>query len=342
VGAQLSGPITTLQLTPDGNNSEFVRFDTDGKLQWTQTDTHDFEHLYVEPNAGRLFAMGPDHAGPDAPSNAWALNPDGTGEHEIAEAGGLGCSAWVAAADAQGDRTLGDYCPTSGTSDRTTMEIRPSDGASWSINSEDGVLVQGATFDPDRNVVLIGKASRATTLQGHAVVAGMLIAKLSRDGNVQWVQQLPGDGTFWAVGTSAKGTVVVLGVLNQASTWGAQSIGGVTLLTAEADGTPRWARAIQGIGDDAMQLVVDPAGQAAIAIYTACHGFTVFKYNLAGDFLWQRSFAPKECDDNHAAGFAGLAIVGNDVVVAGDYSGTVDFGTGEQSSGGGFLLKLSQ
>jgi hypothetical protein len=339
MGAQLSGPITVLLDTGDVTSAEIVRYDSDGKQLWSQTDAHALLGLWVEPNAGMLYASGPDRDEASAPSNAYVLNPDGSGERELAQGGGLDCGAG-ASGDAQGDLIIGHTCPYS-----ELVEVTPADGATWSISSDDGIMVERIAFDADRNVVLAGKASRATTLRGQPIAAGLLIAKLSRDGHVQWVQQLSGDGYFDAVGTSAKGTVVVLASLNQSVSWGSQSIApGVVLLTAEANGTPRWARALAGEVDGSKTLAVDPEGQVAIATTDSCQGATVLKYNLAGDFLWKRRFSPKECDSSHYLELNGLAIVGHDVVLGGNFQGTVDFGSGAQSSAGnqGFLMKLSQ
>jgi hypothetical protein len=71
-------------------------------------------------------------------------------------------------------------------------------------------------------------------------------------------------------------------------------------------------------------------------------GVDVHFYNLAGDFLWTRTFAVEDCANDLLLG-EGFAFSGHDLVLGGSYSGTVDFGTGTKSTSPGtwFLLKLS-
>jgi hypothetical protein len=71
-----------------------------------------------------------------------------------------------------------------------------------------------------------------------------------------------------------------------------------------------------------------------------CGSSRVEYWDLAGDPLWSRTFAPVDCQGS--VSLFGVSISNGDVVLSGAMRGTVDFGTGEISGPKGVLLELSQ
>ena len=340
MGATRSGRITTLAIVDQAGTTGFVRFDTDGNRVATMPESHSLYDLYVDPTSERLYATGPKVDGPqNAEWDAYAFDSDGGGETLIDSCQQLECSVKVLAANSQGDRVVLHSTPVSGVESAIEAVVTPSDGSAWFVAAP--FQVSGAALDPDRNVILVG-TSAGGTFNGETLPAGPTIMKFAPDGTLLWIQQVSGTGSLESVGISAIGTVVALGALDSGGSIGGTSLSsGLMLVVVEADGSLRWAKNVPGAERAQKWLAVDPEGKAAVMVRTDC-GFDVTFHNLAGDFLWSRSFTGKDCSTDWLLGKA-LAFSGHDLVLGGDYSGSVDFGTGttSTSSGTSFLLKLS-
>jgi hypothetical protein len=205
-----------------------------------------------------------------------------------------------------------------------------------------------AKLDPFGNVVIIGNLGQPVTYRGRELDAGFTIFKLSRTGELIWTKQLPGRVEA-RMDFSAIGTIVLAASTMTPFNWGGESFqpnpsGSEYLIVVEgADGSERFARllfdgpTIGPWGLPGFFVAVDPPGQAAVALDLRS-GATVFKYNLAGEFLWQRDFS----SDGGTVDFQGLAFSERNVIASGTFSGTVDFGLGPEQSDvrRGFIVSL--
>jgi hypothetical protein len=237
---------------------------------------------------------------------------------------------------------------------RTVMYHRP-DGSGWTLNGG-SVDIFDVAFDPAGNVIIGASVNGRTIWEGREIgVDGArtpLVLKYDRDRQFLWLVQLAGlDGEVFSVRTSALGTVVAAGDFDGETTFGSDVLshpaGGDVrarmLLTIESNGSPRWARQLaEGSRFGHMpRIAVDPPGRVAVAFDLAdCGSSRVEYWNLAGDPLWNRTFAPVDCQGSVQS--FGISISNGDVVLSGAVRGTVDFGTGEISGANGFLLELSQ
>jgi hypothetical protein len=265
-------------------------------------------------------------------------------------ASGTGESGWSSIAfDAVGDRVA-----VYSASGSNTLLYDTPDGHGWTFTgwSRDGrtppVVFSSAAFDPAGNVVAAGYTVDAGVLCGTAVGhhpnAGFLL-ELDAGGRCRWARDLGEAQVAYArVATSAIGTVVMSGNFQGTITWGATRISSLAategvLLTAEADGTPRWVQGIDPAGGTGWQLAVDPSGRAALAgLGWSCPALIVQEYDLAGAFHWQRAIG--RCGQ---ATPSQLGFDGHDVVIGGRFDGGLDLGEQhlDANLGHGFVVDLS-
>jgi hypothetical protein len=208
-------------------------------------------------------------------------------------------------------------------------------------------------FDPVGNVIIGGYVRNATIWEGQPIgVDGArtpLVLKYDSQGRFLWLVQLLGlDGSVSSIRASALGTVVAAGCFDGETTFGSDFLShppsgdgqGRMLLTIEPDGQPRWARQLDE-GQLGPILAVEPTGKAAVAFRLPnCNSIKVEYWNLAGEPLWDRTFAPVDCQ--RSVTIRGIAVSNHDVVLSGLMNGTVDFGTGKISDANGYLLQLSE
>lgn len=123
------------------------------------------------------------------------------------------------------------------------------------------------------------------------------------------------------------------------------------------DGEYQWSRVYGGVGidnglrvafDGAGNLVVLSRGQSALDLgggpLASQGGYDIFvaKYSPAGAHLWSERFGDDEEQLEYA--YALAVAPGGDIVIAGDFEGTIDFGGGpltNQSLSDAFMVKLT-
>lgn len=188
---------------------------------------------------------------------------------------------------------------------------------------------QSLAFDPAGNLV---------------IGVRLTLASLDANGAVRWTRDIPGDvlGGWTTLGVTARGTVVAvvqhgMGTLTWAgtsSTMMRYKGTALFLAVAEADGTPRFGRALAGDFWFPTGVSVDPAGRVAILMRKPelCTE-RLEKWNLAGERLWTRELA---CGNTGDTWWRGVAVdpVSHHVRVAGGLRGTVDLGAGPVTSKG--------
>lgn len=170
--------------------------------------------------------------------------------------------------------------------------------------------------------------------------------------------KLAGDGSSQkatGIATDAQGNIYVTGSFSGGMTFAATNLvsaGGddIFLVKLDSTGTPIWAKQF---GDPQAQypgpVVVDGNGDIVIAGYsstgvlfgpTAVTGVYVAKFAPDGTHVWSKGYG-----GGTTTRIAGAAVdATNNVLLAGEYSGNIDFGTGAMMSIGGLdslLVKLN-
>ena len=150
---------------------------------------------------------------------------------------------------------------------------------------------------------------------------------------------------------AASGTSVLTGYLYGTTDFGAAvlaSSGGSDAFVAKLDaaGATLWARRFgDGANQDGRAVAIDASGNVAITglfggtidfgggALTSAGGSDVFvaKLDAAGEHLWSMGFGNNSNQYGSAVAFA----PGGDVVIAGAYAGSIDFGGGTFTSAGG-------
>jgi hypothetical protein len=175
---------------------------------------------------------------------------------------------------------------------------------------------------------------------GVAVGAGLGLWKLDAAGNVLWSSPLAaeqgGGAVVRSLGTTTAGTVVTTfqfyGTVGYAGLVAHAHVGsGILLVVAEHDGSPRLARTFAGDAG-VIAAAVDPAGRVAVMTRGGPCDDIVWRWNLAGDLLWDRPLAKSGCELAPA-----LAVdpASHEVVVAGSFWTPADFGAGPVTPRGG-------
>jgi len=176
------------------------------------------------------------------------------------------------------------------------------------------------------------------------------LVKYSVTGQHVWSKRLGGAGTDngLAVGTDSAGNVYVAGTFEGAVDFGAGSVTSaglrdIFLVKYSSTGQYVWFKRFGGSGDDVVNsLAIDTAGEVVLsgkfqgsvsfggASLTSAGGDDAFlvKLSTSGDQRWAKRFGAASQDIS-----TGVAVDGGgNVVVAGYFAGTVDFGGGALTS----------
>ncbi len=229
-----------------------------------------------------------------------------------------------------------------------------SDGANAVAAVSDGWLV-GGSFS--------GKAQFGTTELVSKGGTDAVLVKLSADGDVLWVKQFGGryNDAVWRIAADAAGNFYVQGIFADVADWGGAPLkagGGsdndVVLAKYDAGGNHLWSKRFgSAFNEVAGGLTVDPAGNVTMtgsfdrsvdfgAGELAVAGESdvyVARFSPAGELSWARTFGGSRED----IGFGIDADGYGNVIVAGWFQQTVDFGAGPRESRGSrdvFVLKL--
>jgi hypothetical protein len=155
----------------------------------------------------------------------------------------------------------------------------------------------------------------------------------------------PGNSVGFSVATDAAGNVILGGEFDDTMTVGSDTVvtsplsNDAFVTKLSASGTPLWTVQIGGPGEDTLAAVaVDQAGSVAVTGVTA--GEAIFLMLLDGEdgsVVWSRDFA----GDDYTF-VAGVAFDDSDnVVMAGGFRGSADFGGGLLNSVGSYDIVLA-
>jgi hypothetical protein len=263
----------------------------------------------------------------------------------------------------------GGNVTTGGSYDIFAVKYSSSGGHTWSkrLGGSGSDNAYGVAVDRNGSVLVAGSFySPSVDFGGGALTnAGYqdaFVAKYASDGSYLWAKRLGGANTdiATAVAVDTNGNVVVAGYFQGTVDFGGGGLtsgGGSDIFVAKyaSDGSYLWAKRFGGTSSDIPKAVaVDGSGNVAVAGYfqgtvnfgggtlTSAGSSDIFvaKYSSTGSHLWSKSFGSTSSDYGYAVAIDGS---GN-VVVAGDFVGTVDFGGGALTASGGgniFLAKYS-
>jgi hypothetical protein len=222
-----------------------------------------------------------------------------------------------------------------------------SDGTQWGI---------GVAVDASANVVVIGRFWNTVDFGGGPLTSAgswdMFIAKFDSDGNHLWSKRFGNEDEQYidCVTVDDSGNVIVTGGI-----FGTVDFGGGPLTSAgsydifvakfDGDGNHVWSQRFGGVGSEGgASLAVDGEGKVTVTggfqdtvdfgggPLTSAGSWDIFvaQFNGTGNHLWSQRFG-----DASWQGSSCVAVDGSEnVIVTGDFWGTVDFGGGTLTSAG--------
>jgi hypothetical protein len=237
----------------------------------------------------------------------------------------------------------------------------------WTAGGRDSDGANAVAATPDGGWVIGGSFSRkgqfgTTELESRGRTDAVLI-KITADGAVEWVKQFGGRyaDSIWRVAVDVAGNIIVQGLFADLADWGGGQLkagGGsdndVVLAKYDRNGTHLWSKRFgNAFNEVAGGLTVDPSGfitmtgsfdqkidfgQGEVAVAGESDVF-VARFGPAGELAWARTFGGGHED----IGFGIAADAAGNVVVAGWFEATVDFGGGAKATYGSrdvFVMKL--
>lgn len=313
-------------LSPAGGHDVFIAtYDASGTLLWARAfgGTSNDEGLGVAiDSVGRVTAVGRFEGSADF------------GAGPITSAGAT--DIFVATYDASGGLLWAD--PFGSTGD------------------ESG---HGVVADSNGNITFVGRFQQSVDFGGGALSSAgeedVVIASYSSSGGFRWAKRYGGAGQDFGIGvtTDGDGNVFATGSFEGSVDFGAgaqNSAGGADIFLASlsaADGTTTWAKTFGGIARDSGQgVAVDHSGNVTITgsfassvdfgggVLTSAGGsdIVVASYASNGDFRWAKRFGGVSIGPEWGAGIA--VDSGDNLVIAGPFGETVDFGGGPLTSSG--------
>jgi hypothetical protein len=254
----------------------------------------------------------------------------------------------------------GDVLTSAGGKDVFLVKLGSSSGArAWSMRFGDvfDQTVQSVAIDGDGNVVIAGFFGGTVDFGGGVLTStggeDIFVAKFAPNGVHSWSKRFGDAGDQEAIGLAldSDGSVIVVGAF-----WGSVDFGGGTLTSAgemdifaaklDAGGNHIWSKHFgDGISQFAASVAVDGSGNAFVAgtfkgsmdfgggALTSAGADDIFvaKLDPDGGHLWSKRFGDASAEQQ-AWGVA-IDEFGN-AIVAGQFTGTVDFGGGLFSCGG--------
>jgi hypothetical protein len=254
----------------------------------------------------------------------------------------------------------GGLVGTTGGEDVFVAKYDPSGAHVWSgffTGAGDQRALGMATY-PTGQIALVGAFQQTMSIGSASLVSAggddAYLAKLSTDGGLQWTSHA-GDSQAQvasAIALDQSGAAFFAG-----SFGGSVKFGATTLLSAgasdlflakvSASGITAWGKRFGDVSDQSgaqNQLAVDQTGAVILAAsangtidfgngpLTSAGQGDVFlaKFDTSGAPLWSKRFG-----DAGQQGTSGIAVDDNNIIVAGNFQGSVDFGGGALTNAGG-------
>jgi len=268
------------------------------------------------------------------------------GTTTLSNAGGVNSDVFVAKFDAGGTHVWSKRFGGTGSESGTGIAVDPGTG---------DVVVTGWFVDTTIN---FGTGPLTTAGAGDSDV---FVAKLgATTGNGLWSHDY--GGTSWQQGTALAvdpvGNIVMAGSFGGSIIFGAETLTDgqnprdMFLVRLDSSGNPGWAKQFADVGDHLEDLAVDASGSIIAAgwhlgatdfgcgpLSSALSRPFAAKLDAVGTCTWSRSFDGA----GSAEGIAAITDPSGNVILAGSFSQTIDFGGGSVASEGSkdiFMAKL--
>ena len=215
----------------------------------------------------------------------------------------------------------------------------------------------GVAFDPDGNIIVIGSFNGSVDFGGGALVSAgntdIFVAKYAQNGAHVWSRRFGATGSDggYAVATDRFANVYLTGAIDGAVDFGlgpVGDLGGVDafLVKLRPTGQTMWAKGVgaarfategSDVAIDSQNNVLwtgDFGGTANFggSVLVSAGGQDIFlaKYTTAGAHVWSKRFGDSQPQSAEAV----ATDATDDVIITGNFQGTVDFGGGGLTSAG--------
>jgi hypothetical protein len=260
----------------------------------------------------------------------------------------------------------GGSLTSAGSGDIFVAKLNSAGVHQWSqrFGDQTNQVPQSVTTDANGNVVVTGGFGGTVDFGGGALTSAGLddifVAKFGAGGVHQWSQRF-GDASNQlgqSVATDASGNVIVAGPLQGAADFGGGSLtsaGSVDIFVAKFDagGVHQWSQRFgDPLGQFPRSVATDARGNVILVgdlggmvdfgggNLTSAGSADIFiaQFDAGGDHQWSRHFG----DANAQVGQCVATDAGRNVIVAGAFQGTVNFGGGNLTSAGGLDIFLAK
>lgn len=320
-------------LTSEGTDDFFVaKFGPGGTHLWSDRfgDAAQQELIYITTDAsGNVIITGSFNGSVDF--GGGALTSGGQTDIFVAKFGSDGAHLW--------SKRFGGTSPQSG---------------------------YGVAVDASGNVIIVGRFYGAVDFGGGALASGgsddIFVAKFDPDGNHMWSDNFGDASAQYATGVTVDGSgkVTIAGYLDGSADFGGgtlTSAGSVDIFMAQfnSDGAHLWSKRF---GDSEFQYVIninsDVSGNVILAGYfegsvdfgggslasAGNNDAFVAKFNPGGTHLWSKQFG----DGSEQAATSIAADGAGNIILAGDFTGSLNCGGDNLTSAGGtdvFVARFS-
>jgi len=225
-------------------------------------------------------------------------------------------------------------------------------------------VVRSAAVDPDGNIVLVGTIYGTANLGGADLVASgysdVFVAKYTPSGQHIWSKRYGDVGADFGqdVAIGSSGEMYVIGTFHGTVSFGTGSVtsfGGEDVFVAKllGNGDQSWAQHFGGTTDDeGMAIAMHGNGIAFAGGFTGTAAFGgasvastgvfdafVARFTTGGAHTWDAHYGSSAIND---AGDAIAIDASDNVIVAGHFGGTVNFGGSALVSAGSFDMFLAK
>jgi hypothetical protein len=260
----------------------------------------------------------------------------------------------------------GGALPSAGSSDVFVVKLDPSGAHVWSKTFGDSTsqIATGVAVDGAGDVFVIGTFSGKVDFGGGPLTASspqdVFILKLDPSGAHVWSKHFghpSGLQVASGVAVDSAGTVFMTGTFSGPVDFGGGAIAaggqGIFLVHLDTAGNHLWSKPFGGgLADSGASVAVDQSGNVIVTggfwgtadfgggALTSAGKSDLFiaAFSGTGSYRWSKRFGSQGYD----AGSSVAADGAGNVVVAGSFSGTADFGGGALTSKGGLDIILAK
>lgn len=361
----LSGGDVVLAGRADGSVA-LARVAADGTVRWTRSagaEMHYPHRLWPVRGSDDVLVVG-IHEPPEAQfGNPVVLHVTAEGELKPDSSACWDCGIGTVDSEAGTGRRLSFR--TSDMTESANYARPPGVGFRWTHDwmrdGDAGFVPLSGGLMPREDAVVALHLSGVGTLAGRTFgaegTASRHVVRVDDTGQqLRWSLSLPPATALGVVQVSDAGRVLLSGSLDGPVQLAGRALRPVDgerhsrlVLALDPDGTQVWARALPLWNGGLVALA--PDGRAAFASTypgaraSGCSVVRVDEYAADGSLRWSRTLGAPACEGSVSA--SGITYADGDVVVAGHWRGTVDFGAGRRAApdestpaGTGYVLRL--